>query len=68
LGLQPLINITSVLKISSDELLGIKNLKLDTPAASRRLMKRMAIIDTFPEPTKKHIIKILDDCIKANTK
>jgi transcriptional regulator with XRE-family HTH domain len=63
-----LINIASVLKTSSDELLGIKIPKRDTPAVSRRLMKRMAIIDSFPEPTKKHIIKILDDCIKAYSK
>jgi transcriptional regulator with XRE-family HTH domain len=61
-----LIDIALTLNVSADELLGLKKTVSETPS-SRRLMKRVAVIDTLPEPTKKHIIKVIDDTIKANT-
>ena len=55
------------LRVSSDELLGIKNQAQHSPAVSLRLMRRLATIDKFPESTKKHIIRLLDESIAANS-
>ena len=61
-----LIRFALALKVTSDELLGIKDYKPDFPALSLRLMKRLAVIEKLPETKKKHIIRTLDDSIKAN--
>lgn len=63
-----LINLSKILKVSTDEILGLKKQKDDLPEVSLRLIKRLAIIDTLPEAIKKHIIKNIDDSIKANQK
>ncbi|GMO34819.1 MAG: hypothetical protein Ta2B_15190 [Termitinemataceae bacterium] len=60
-----IIRFAVALNISTDELLGLK--KANIPEISLRLMKRVAIIDSFPETTKKYIIKMIDDSIKANS-
>ena len=55
------------LKISSDEILGIK-LDLRKPmAVSRRFINRLTIIETFPETQKKRILRNLDDAIDSYT-
>lgn len=61
-----LIDIAKVLKVSTDELLGMKSTKTATKDISLRLVKRMNAIEALPEASKKHIIKVLDDSIKAN--
>ena len=61
-----IIRLANALNVSSDELLGI-NIINDSPKdLSFRILKRMNTIDVFPESTKKYIIRILDDIIKAN--
>jgi len=55
------------LGVSTDELLGLKDYNSEAPSVSLRLMKRLAVIDTFPEAKKKHILRTLDDSIKANS-
>lgn len=58
-----LIDIAKVLKTSSDEILGIKKVKLTTNDMSLRLIKRMNTIETLPEAQKKRILRNLDDAI-----
>jgi repressor LexA len=60
-----LIDLSQALNVSADELLGLKKTDADTPS-SRRLMKRAAIIETLPEPTKKHIIKVIDELVQVH--
>jgi transcriptional regulator with XRE-family HTH domain len=60
-----LISLTNILNVSSDTLLGLKPIKQETQV-SRRLMKRITIVDTFTEPAKKYVLKFLDDTIKSN--
>ena len=62
-----LIRFALALRVSTDELLGLKDYKPDVPVISLRLMKRLAIIEKLPEAKKKHIIRTLDDSIKANS-
>lgn len=38
----------------------------ELPNISLRFLKRIAIIEAFPEATKKHILRTLDDTIEAN--
>jgi len=61
-----LVDLAKALKVSTDELLGVKTTKVQTKNMSLRLMKRMHAIDALPEPTKKYILKTIDDGIKAN--
>ena len=60
-----LISLAHTLNVSTDILLGIKMAKSEVPV-SRRLMKRITVVDTFSEPTKKYIIKFLDATIRAS--
>jgi hypothetical protein len=41
---------------------------MDALFISRRLMKRMIIIESLPEGVKKRILRTPDDSIKANTR
>ena len=61
-----LIDLAKALEVSVDELLGVKTHKIATKDLSLRLIKRMYVIETMPETAKKHILKTLDDSIKAN--
>jgi len=54
------------LKTSADILLGLKKQDVDSSPISLRFMKRMTIIETFPEAQKKRILRNLDDAIEAN--
>lgn len=52
-----------ILKVSSDTLLGIKDIKgLDMPM-NIRWTKRFRLIDGLPEARKKILIKVIDDFI-----
>jgi len=55
------------LKVSTDELLGIKKNNYDKHIPSLRLMRRIYKIDILPENKKKAILKTIDDLIKANS-
>jgi len=58
--------ISLVLGVSSDVLLGISEEHADIPKLSLRLMRRLSIVDSFPEAKKKRILQTLDDSIEAN--
>jgi transcriptional regulator with XRE-family HTH domain len=62
-----LIDVAVALRVPSDEILGLKDRIREELPISRRLMKRMIIIEGLPEAVKKRIILTLDDSIKANT-
>jgi len=40
----------------------------ETPEISRRWAKRMEVVESLPDSIKKHILRTLDDVIKANTR
>jgi transcriptional regulator with XRE-family HTH domain len=61
-----LVDIARALHVSTDEILGMKPAKQAFKDISLRLVKRMNAIDSLPETTKKHILKTIDDSIKAN--
>ena len=56
------------LKVSADELLGLKKNKTAMPEIGLRFVKRLLIIETFPEVQKKRILRNLDDAIAAYPK
>ena len=61
-----LISLAAALHASADQILGIKAQKTALKDVSLRITKRMKAIDSLPETTKKHILKTIDDSIKAN--
>jgi transcriptional regulator with XRE-family HTH domain len=63
-----LMDLSSALRVSSDEILGLEPPLQEAPPLSRRLMKRVSIIEGLPEGVKKRILRTLDDSIKANTR
>jgi transcriptional regulator with XRE-family HTH domain len=63
-----LIDLSAALRVSADEILGSRSPPQGSPMVSRRLMKRMAIIESLPEGIKKRILRTLDDSIRANTR
>jgi transcriptional regulator with XRE-family HTH domain len=63
-----LLNISAVLKVSVNEILGLERQTAEIPISGRRWAKRMTLIESLPEPVKKHILRTLDDLIKANTR
>jgi transcriptional regulator with XRE-family HTH domain len=62
-----LIDIAATLRVSMNEILGLERQAAETPI-SRRWAKRMEVIESLPESVKKHILRTLDDVIKANTR
>ena len=62
-----LIDIAAVLRVPVGEILGLEPQAVETQIP-RRWAKRLEVIDTLSEPVKKHILRTLDDVIKANTR
>ncbi|MCL1927521.1 MAG: helix-turn-helix domain-containing protein [Treponema sp.] len=62
-----LLDMASVLRVSVNKILGLECQAAEIPL-TRRWAKRMIIIESLPEPVKKHILRTLDDVIKANTR
>jgi transcriptional regulator with XRE-family HTH domain len=62
-----LLDIAAVLRVSVNEILGLKGQAVEI-TITRRWAKRMDIIENLPESVKKHILRTLDDVIKANTR
>jgi len=62
-----LLDIAAVLRVSVDEIMGKDRRAPETPI-SRRWAKRMTVIESLPDSVKKHILRTLDDVIKANTR
>jgi len=63
-----LLDVASVLRVSVNEILGLERRASEPLITSRRWAKRMALIENLPEPVKKHVLRALDDVIKANTR
>jgi transcriptional regulator with XRE-family HTH domain len=63
-----LMDLSTALRVSVDEILGVQPSRTGPSAISRRLMKRVVIIEGLPEGVKKRILRTLDDSIKANTR
>jgi transcriptional regulator with XRE-family HTH domain len=63
-----LLDMAAVLRVSVSEILGQERQNIETPAINRRWAKRMAVIESLPDSVKKHILRTLDDVIKANTR
>ena len=62
-----LLDMSAALRVSVNEILGLEH-KTTEIAMTRRWAKRLDIIEGLPESVKKHILRTLDDVIKANTK
>ncbi|MDR2403823.1 MAG: helix-turn-helix domain-containing protein [Spirochaetaceae bacterium] len=62
-----LMDLADALRVSTDEILGLQSPPVESVPVSRRLMKRVVIIESLPEGVKKRVIRTLDDSIKANT-
>ena len=61
-----LIQLCSILQVSAGEILGLE--KPSAPSLPRRWAKRLNIVEGLPDSIKKHILRALDDLIKANTR
>ena len=55
------------LGVSSDELLGLKDLDTSQDSLSLRFTRRIRELDQLPEAKKKVILQLLDDLIRANS-
>jgi transcriptional regulator with XRE-family HTH domain len=62
-----LLDMTVILRVRVNEILGLER-HITEIAVPRRWAKRMDIIESLPESVKKHILRTLDDVIKANTR
>jgi transcriptional regulator with XRE-family HTH domain len=58
----------TALKITSDDILGLKAETEETAGVSLRFLKRLAIIEGFPEAQKKRILRNLDDAIESQAR
>lgn len=63
-----LLDISAALRVSVNQILGLENQTSESPISNRRWAKRITIIESLPESVKKHILRTLDDVIKANTR
>jgi transcriptional regulator with XRE-family HTH domain len=62
-----LLDMAENLRVNVNEILGLER-QTGEIAVSRRWSKRINIIESLPESIKKHILRTLDDVIKANTR
>jgi transcriptional regulator with XRE-family HTH domain len=62
-----IIRFAVMLKVSADELLGIKPSRSSDDQSELRFTKRFRDLALLPEDKKRAVLKILDDLIKANT-
>ena len=62
-----LIDLASVLRVKIIDILGLER-QTEVITIPRRWAKRMDIIESLPDSIKKHILRTLDDVVKANTR
>ena len=62
-----LLDMASALRVSVNDILGFERKTMEI-IVTRRWAKRMEIIEGLPDSVKKHILRALDDVIKANTR
>jgi hypothetical protein len=55
------------LKVSTDQLLGLKDFDDTNAIPSLRITRRLRELDQLPEQKRKAILKTLDDLIRANS-
>jgi len=60
-------DMAAALRVTVNEILGLEQQAVKV-TITRRWAKRMDIIESLPESVKKHILRTLDDVIKANTR
>jgi hypothetical protein len=60
-------DMAAALRVTVIEILGLERQTVEL-SVTRRWAKRMDIIESLPESIKKHILRTLDDVIKANTR
>ena len=58
-------SLARALGVSSDELLGLKPLKEETPSASMRLRKRLLQAEKLPPSDQKTLLRLLDALIRS---
>lgn len=52
------------LKVSSDEILGLKKIDIPSESTNTRFTKRLKELEALPEAKKRTVVKILDEFIK----
>jgi len=67
LTIPALLDMAAALRVTVNEILGLERHTVEI-TISRRWAKRMDIIENLPESVKKHLLRTLDDVIKANTR
>lgn len=60
-----LARIARALKVSSDELLGLKDLKRGAVVRDQRFLKRLQAIDTLPERQKDALLTTIDGLLRS---
>jgi transcriptional regulator with XRE-family HTH domain len=60
-----LARIASELRVSSDEILGLKTPKSDATVRDRRFLKRLHAIDTLPERQKDALLTTIDGLLRS---
>ena len=60
-----LVSLATALKISTDELLGVKARKKKAAQPDTRLLRRMQQIEKLPARDKRQLIQVIDTYIKA---
>lgn len=63
---QMVIRFALILKVSSDTLLGLKDIDFPIENFSIRVTKRLRELEQLPEKRKQTILKVLDELIKAD--
>jgi len=62
-----IIRFALILKVPTDELLGLKSLRSSADAPALRMTRRICDLSRLPEPKRKAILRTLDDLIRANS-
>ena len=60
--------LAKALKISTDELLGIKPPRVERVADTRRLWKRFQMMATLPEKDQRAVVRLINSLVAANPK
>jgi len=62
-----IVRLAITLKITSDTLLGLKELELPEETPNIRFTRRLKDLESLPESKKRAVIKILDEFIRPET-
>ena len=59
-------SLTHVLGVTSDELLGLKPMKVQDSPQKRRLWKRLQRIESLPERDQRAVIRLINSLVASN--